>query len=136
MRVSPIIALVALPFALAGACAQNQTGVTPEGTTQGASSASTAAGGPTTDSSSSGSGGGAATCQGPFCTDASNCGRQGHSCLGGTCAAGLCQAVAGRESDFAANQLVLDASTPSTAASTPRRVRSARVARAHRKHRH
>jgi hypothetical protein len=38
-----------------------------------------------------GGGGGGGTCQASLATDPSNCGATGHSCLGGTCAACLCQ---------------------------------------------
>ena len=48
---------------------------------------------PTTDGGESDGGTDSATCVADTMTDVKNCGRCGHSCLGGACTAGVCQAV-------------------------------------------
>lgn len=108
MRIIAILACISASAVVVGftafGCSKSTGGkATPEPPGGSTTASSTNAG------TAGGTGGGAPACTGPFCSDGSNCGAQGHSCLGGACAAGICMPFVLSES-VVANQLFLDAS--------------------------
>ena len=97
-----------LALALACGCSKSQVRASPE--SQGGTTTSTAAGG---------AGGSAPQCTGAFCSDQSNCGAQGHSCLGGACTSGLCQPRNLAPNTYIARELALDGSNVYAALNSP-----------------
>ena len=107
MRIALITTSVCISAALAAVvavgCSKSHSGQANPEPPGGSTTVASTSGGTT-----GGAGGGAPVCMGAFCSDASNCGAQGHSCLGGACQAGNCQPLV-LSPAVVANQIVLDA---------------------------